>query len=124
MLLGFFAPGGPSISNMVLKRAAERGLLTLMEKEHRGAPEAWFLWATSITHHARDLVLILGVNKKRIKLETILSQQCFLCARKSKEELQLVLYRCFRHENKALGAENMFCCKSKLQNITSPTSMY
>lgn len=112
-----------STAKMVLKKAAERGLLTLMEEECKGGPGAWFLWGTPMKHRVRELVLHIGANKERIKLKMILSQQCLLCSRKPQVELQLVLYRCFSHDNKALGADSVFCCESKLRSITSQTGM-
>jgi len=86
----------------------------LVEEKCRGGPGASFLWGTPMARHVRELALIIGVNKERIKVEIILSQQCFLCANKPWGQLQLVLYRCSRHENEALGADIMFCCESKL----------
>lgn len=82
MFPGFIAPGVPLTSNLVLQRAAERDLLTLVEEGHRGGPGACFLWGTPMKRHVRECVLIGGVNREKIRVEMIVSQQCFLCGRK------------------------------------------
>lgn len=82
MFPGFNALGVASTSNLVLQRAAERDLLTLVKEGHRGGPGACFLWGTPVKHHVRERVLIGGVNREKFRLEMIVSQQCFLCGRK------------------------------------------